>query len=85
MKETTLITIPVGYVAIPIEERDNLIGTINNQQNRIYGLENKIDKIKQLCIEESSRVSVKSNNYYGSLYITDVMNALGIDVEVLDK
>lgn len=85
MKETTLITIPVGYVAIPIEERDNLIGTINTLQNKIYDFSKKVDKLKQMCIEESSRVSVKSNNYYGSLYITDVMNALGIDVEVLDK
>lgn len=82
-KDAVMVTIPTGYVAIPMEERDNLI--VNNMeiQHQLFELNRKVNKLKELCCEEA--LSHKGSTYHGSIYTTTIADILGFELSTVEN
>lgn len=77
-KTMTMITIPLGYTAISIEERDNLLGNIAELSTQIVVLDKKLSEIRELCLEEAKD---HAGVYRGSLYVDVLAKIIGFELD----
>lgn len=78
-----MVTIPTGYVAIPVEERDNLIVNNMELQHQLSELNRKINKLKEFCCAEA--LNCKSSTYRGSIYTTIIADVLGFGLPTFEN
>lgn len=78
-----MVTIPTGYVAIPLKERDNMV--INNMelQNQLFELNRKVNKLMEICCEEA--INCKSSTYRGSIYNSDIADIFGFELPTVEN
>lgn len=77
--DNSMVSIPVGYVAIPLKERDSLMKSNELLIRECTELEKKIRELKEMCLEEAK--DHPAGSYKGSVYVTNIAELFGFSIE----
>lgn len=81
---STMVTLPLGYVAIPLKDRDSLMKSNELLIRECTVLEQKIRMLREMCIAEANKHTT-AGSYYGSLYCDDIAKVFGFELKKGDK
>lgn len=77
--DNSMVSIPVGYVAIPLKERDSLMKSNELLIRECTELEKRIRALKEMCLEEAK--DHPTGSYKGSVYVTNIAKLFGFSIE----